>query len=95
VKGYFSAKIESIQKDVECIFGILKKRWRILDYGIQFRNIHVVEKVLVVCCILRNNSSQKWKQLILMLVLDVVDQMKEMVFDSGDFAFLKKNRAKC
>ena len=55
VKGYFSAKIESIPKDVECVFGILKKRWRILDYGIRFRNIHVVQKVLVVCCMLYNN----------------------------------------
>jgi hypothetical protein len=25
-KGYFSSKIESIRKDVECVFGILKKR---------------------------------------------------------------------
>ncbi len=35
-KGYFSAKIESVRKDVECVFGIIKKRWRILDYGIRF-----------------------------------------------------------
>ena len=28
-KGYFSAKIESVRKDVECVFGIMKKRWKI------------------------------------------------------------------
>jgi hypothetical protein len=30
-KGYFSSKVESVQKDAECVFGIVKKRWRILD----------------------------------------------------------------
>jgi hypothetical protein len=30
-KGFFSTQIESVRKDVECVFGILKKRWRILD----------------------------------------------------------------
>ena len=54
-KGYFSSKIESIRKDVECVFGILKKRWKILDYGIRFRDIDVVKKVFVVCCMLHNN----------------------------------------
>lgn len=32
--GYFLSKIESIPEDVECVFGIPKKRWMILDYGI-------------------------------------------------------------
>ena len=55
MKGYFSAHIESVRKDVECVFGILKKRWKILEYGIRFRDIKVVEKVFVVCCMLRNS----------------------------------------
>ena len=54
-KGYFSSKIEIIRKDVECAFGILKKRWMILNYGIHFQGINVVEKVFVVCCMLHNN----------------------------------------
>jgi hypothetical protein len=53
-KGYFSSKIESIRKDVECVFGILKKRWRCLDYGIRFKNMKKVEQVFTVCCILHN-----------------------------------------
>jgi hypothetical protein len=53
-KGFFSSKIESVRKDVECVFGILKKRWKILDYGIRFSNMQVVEKVFVVCCMLHN-----------------------------------------
>ena len=36
------------------VFRILKKRWQILEYGVCFRNIKVVEKVFVVCCMLHN-----------------------------------------
>ena len=54
-KGLFSTKIESIRKDVECVFRIIKKRWKILDYGIRFSNMQVVEKVFTVCCMLHNN----------------------------------------
>ena len=34
IEGFFSTNLESIRKDVECTFGILKKRWRVLkmDY---------------------------------------------------------------
>jgi hypothetical protein len=30
-EGYFSTNIEIVRKDVECTFGIIKKRWRILN----------------------------------------------------------------
>ena len=53
-KSYFSLHAESVGEDVECVFGILKKRWKILNYGIRFRDISVVEKIFVVCCILHN-----------------------------------------
>jgi hypothetical protein len=53
-RGYFNTNLESIRKDVECTFGILKKRWRILDYGLQYRNMHKCEKLFWVCCILHN-----------------------------------------
>jgi len=59
MKGYFSANLESVRKDVECVFGILKKRWKILEYGIRFRDIKVVEKVFVVCCMLHNMMLQE------------------------------------
>jgi hypothetical protein len=26
--GYFSSNLESVRNDVECLFGILKKRWK-------------------------------------------------------------------
>ena len=36
------------------MFGILKIRWECLECGIRFRDIRVVEKVFVVCCMLHN-----------------------------------------
>ena len=53
-KGYFSSNLESVRKDVECTFGILKKRWKILEYGIRFNDIKVVENIFIVCSMLHN-----------------------------------------
>jgi hypothetical protein len=44
---------------VECVLGIIKKRWMILDYGIRFNNMLVIEKVFTVCCILHNSMLTK------------------------------------
>jgi len=54
LEGYFSTNLESVRKDVECVFGILKERWKILDYGLRFRHMLTGEKVFVTCCILHN-----------------------------------------
>jgi hypothetical protein len=57
------SNLESIRKDVECTFGILKKRWRILDYGLQYYDMKFCEMVFTVCCALHN------------MLLDVGDDM--------------------
>ena len=36
MEGHFSSNLESVRKDVECVFGILKKRWKVLDHGFKF-----------------------------------------------------------
>lgn len=38
---------------VECAFGILKSRWRIID-AIEERNIADVSKIIVACAVLHN-----------------------------------------
>ena len=53
-EGYFSANLEAVRKDVECTFGILKKRWRILNNGLEYRDIRLCEKIFVTCCCLHN-----------------------------------------
>jgi hypothetical protein len=43
-----------MRKDVECTFGILKKRFKILDHGVNVKSIHDVDKVWQTCCSLHN-----------------------------------------
>ena len=50
----FSQWLESLRKDVECTFGILKNRWRILKSGIRMHNTAVADNVWLTCCALHN-----------------------------------------
>ena len=50
----FSAWLESMRKDVECTFGILKGRWRILKTGIRTHSIESADKIWLTCCALHN-----------------------------------------
>jgi hypothetical protein len=54
MEGYFSTNLESVRKDVECVFGIMKKSWKILDCGLKFRSMAVCEKIFFTCCCLHN-----------------------------------------
>ena len=53
-QGYFTTHLEGIRKDVECTFGIFKKRWRTLNNGFFYRQVEVCEKIFVMCCWLHN-----------------------------------------
>ena len=50
----FSKWLESIRKDVECTFGILKGRFRILKSGIPLHGIEATDKIFLTCCALHN-----------------------------------------
>ena len=50
----FSEWLESMQKDVECTFGILKTRFSILKYGIRLRSLNQCDNVWLTCCALHN-----------------------------------------
>ena len=50
----FSQWLESMRKDVECTFGILKGRWRILKTGIRVHNTKVCDNIWLTCCALHN-----------------------------------------
>ena len=50
----FSEWLESMRKDVECTFGILKGRWRILKTGIRLHGIEAADKIWLTCCALHN-----------------------------------------
>ena len=54
LEGYFSTNLESMRKDVEYTFGILKKRWRILNNRLNYRDIRKCKKIFVACACLHN-----------------------------------------
>jgi hypothetical protein len=54
LKGYFSTNVESVQKDVECTFNILKKQWNVMNNGFYYRDISICENIFVTCCCLNN-----------------------------------------
>ena len=50
----FSEWLESMRKDVECTFGILKQRFSILRHGIRLESIKNCDEVWMTCCGLHN-----------------------------------------
>jgi hypothetical protein len=50
----FSEWMESMRKDVECTFGILKGRFTILKHGIRLNSISQCDQVWKTCCALHN-----------------------------------------
>ncbi|GAX18038.1 hypothetical protein FisN_25Hu012 [Fistulifera solaris] len=55
----WSQWLESVRKDVECTFGILKGRWRILKYGCRLFGTDKLDKVFLACCALHNLLLEK------------------------------------
>jgi hypothetical protein len=50
----FSKWLESVRKDVECTFGILKGRFRILKTGICLGGQQAGDRIFLTCCALHN-----------------------------------------
>jgi hypothetical protein len=53
-EGRWSYWLESLRKDVECTFRILKGLWRILKTGIRLQGMEVANNVWKTCCALHN-----------------------------------------
>jgi len=50
----WSRWLESMRKDVECTFGILKRRFRILHGGLRFHKVATIHNLFLTCCALHN-----------------------------------------
>jgi hypothetical protein len=53
-EAQYCAHLESVRKDVECTFGMLKSRFRILKYGMRIANREVINCVIATCAGLHN-----------------------------------------
>jgi hypothetical protein len=53
-KIWWSKWLKFMQKDVECTFGILKGRRRILKSGVRLHGVDAVDSVWFTCCALHN-----------------------------------------
>jgi Plant transposon protein len=53
-RSYACRWAKSMRKDVECTFGILKGRFRILKTGIRLKSFQVVDDIWFTCCALHN-----------------------------------------
>ena len=66
-KTQWSRWVESMCKNVECTFGILKGRWRMLKTGVCIYGVDKVDDILLNCCALHNwlldinRISGQWK----------------------------------
>jgi hypothetical protein len=54
LEDYFSSKVESLRKDVECVFGILKSRWASLDKGFKYLEVETCGHIFMTCAVLHN-----------------------------------------
>ena len=50
----WSEWMESMRKDVECTFGIMKGRFRVLKAGIRCHGLYVANSIWLTCCALHN-----------------------------------------
>lgn len=53
-EGKWSKHVESLRKDVECTFGILKKRFAILKHRSRLHSKELIEDIFRSCCVLHN-----------------------------------------
>ena len=53
-KTRWSRWVESMRKKVECTYGILKGRWRILKTGVRVYSVDKVDDIRMTCCGLHN-----------------------------------------
>lgn len=53
-EALWSRWVESVRKDVECTFGILKDRFRCLKLPIYYQDKDVIDNMFFTCCILHN-----------------------------------------
>mmetsp|Transcript_14316 Transcript_14316/g.16648 ORF Transcript_14316/g.16648 Transcript_14316/m.16648 type:complete len:323 (+) Transcript_14316:290-1258(+) len=70
----WSKQVESTRKDIECVFGILKKRFLVLKHAIRFQKPEEINDIFTTCCVLHN----------LILDYDGYDSWENVLLDDED-----------
>mmetsp|Transcript_75594 Transcript_75594/g.148370 ORF Transcript_75594/g.148370 Transcript_75594/m.148370 type:complete len:201 (-) Transcript_75594:189-791(-) len=52
----WTKRVESCRKDIECLFGIMKKRWTILKTAMRMQSKDEIDAIVMSCCILHNTN---------------------------------------
>ena len=50
----WSEMLESLRKDIECLFGMMKQEFAILKYGSRFNSLEVMDEIFLTCCAIHN-----------------------------------------
>jgi Plant transposon protein len=50
----WSEMLESLRKDIECLFGQLKQEFAILKYGSRFNSLELMDDIFLTCCAIHN-----------------------------------------
>ena len=50
----WSTRLESVRKDIECVFGRVKGRWRLFKTGILFSTREKIDNAWFTACIIHN-----------------------------------------
>ena len=84
----WSSNMETIRKDVECTFGILKKRFMILKNKFRLHRMEDIANIFKCCCILHNmlldwDGLDNWEE--------IEDAFNDMVVDDEAFTMRDHN----
>jgi Plant transposon protein len=50
----WSEMLESLRKDIECLFGQMKQEFAILKYDSRFNSLELMDNIFLTCCAIRN-----------------------------------------
>jgi Plant transposon protein len=50
----WSEMLESLRKDIECLFGQMKQEFAILKYGSRFNSMELMDDIFLTCCAIHN-----------------------------------------
>ncbi len=88
----WSKWLESMHKDVECTFGILKGRWRILKSGVRTYSVDSVDHIWFTCCALHSwllevdGLNEKWVSGVQNLTSNWDGEMGSLDYDGVEVA---------